>query len=52
MNKLMEVCKDLIKENNEFKNKEHTIKIKYSLLKEEADESVRKYLTINKVGKS
>ncbi|XP_065203982.1 cilia- and flagella-associated protein 157 [Planococcus citri] len=48
MNKLMEVCKDLIKENNEFKNKEQMAKIKYSLLKEEANESLNKYLTTNK----
>ncbi len=49
MNKIMETCKELIRENNDLKNNERVIKTKYSILKKELDDSIKKYLQKNKV---
>ena len=49
MKKLMNTCKDLIKENNNLKSTERRIKIKFATLKEELDSSIRKYICANKV---
>lgn len=39
----METCKELIRENTDLKNSDRLLKIKHTSLKEELDESIRKY---------
>ncbi|KAK7585928.1 hypothetical protein V9T40_000107 [Parthenolecanium corni] len=43
MNKIMETCKELIRENTDLKSSDRLLKIKHTSLKEELDESIRKY---------
>jgi hypothetical protein len=48
MKKLMNTCKELIRENSNLKTSERQIKMKYVLLKEELDNSIRKYVKTKK----
>lgn len=51
MNKMMETCKMLIRENDKLKRDEHQLNIKYSLLTKELDTVLKKYILRKKVSR-